>query len=240
MSTSPNTPPPNERADLEIRQLRKEIEKLELEIDALKSGTRFERTFGRYLPVITALLAVAGFWFGVIQYNLQRSAGEKEREDSIRREAARPFWESQIKFYMAASEAAATIATTKDEDTKKKAKAVFWMLYYGPLACVEDVVLAKPSESSNEAGKVVVLSTTVESAMVNFGSYLLRNPEHLDEDEVKNLSLKLSQAIRDKIGPAFDLYAIPLKGDREKTVTTSSSGIDGKGNKEVSHKPNAK
>jgi hypothetical protein len=52
------------------RQLQLQIEKLELEVKHLKS--KWERWSGRSIPIITACIAVFGFWWSVKSFNVQQ------------------------------------------------------------------------------------------------------------------------------------------------------------------------
>jgi hypothetical protein len=183
-----------------------------LEVEALRSSRWWDRVVGRYLPLITALLAVVGFWFGVIQYYAQRGDSEKQlaeaqqgRADELRREAAKPFWEMQLKLYARASEAAATIATSDDEAARSRAESEFWLLYWGPLSCVEDVGIEKKPHPE------------VEAAMVQFGNYLkAHSRETRTKSELQPLSLALAHSMRHEIGPSFALQATPLLGGHAK------------------------
>jgi hypothetical protein len=82
--------------------------------------------------LLTAILAVAGFWVGLIQYFRQQAQTESQRTDAVhqrseelRREAAKPFWDSQLQLYLRASEAAATIATSSDQEAVSRAEQQF-------------------------------------------------------------------------------------------------------------------
>lgn len=212
---------PDDRARLELEHLHKQVEKLSLEVEQLRETTFWDRIIGRYLPLITAVLAVAGFWFGVIQYTGQRSETERlRREDEqkrtaeitkaaqdrtheLRQETARPFWEAQLRLYLRAAEAAATVATARDAKNAAKAEGDFWILYWGPLAAVEDVGLEKRK-------------AVIEAAMVNFGTALRQRPTNADRRDLERLSLALAHAIRDAVGPAFELQAAPATQERFK------------------------
>ena len=85
-----------DRAALELQHLRVEVEKLSLEVDVLRSSTRWERLIGRYLPIATALLAIATFWFSVYDHHSGRVAAEVQRANDLSREVARPFSEQQL------------------------------------------------------------------------------------------------------------------------------------------------
>jgi hypothetical protein len=187
-----------EKDGLELQRLRKEIEKLALEVEALRTSTKWDRMIGRYLPIITALLAVAGFWVGLIQYNLQRGetqnqqqTAEKNKLLELKREVAKPFWETQLSLYIKAAEAVATIATANDQKARSDAEATFWVLYWGPLSCVEDMTLT--TNQSNE----------VEAAMVRFGNELKKEPA--DRSALQHSALAIAHAIRNQIAPVFEL-----------------------------------
>lgn len=142
-----------DRSTLEIEHLGHQIRKLELEIEQLRSVSKIDRMLTRYLPVATAILALSGFWFSVFQHHSRQAADDNEREDALRREAAMPFWDAQLEFYFPASKAVATIAVTEDIEARKRAITEFWTLYWGPLACVEDIGLSQKSESLGESKK---------------------------------------------------------------------------------------
>jgi len=130
-----------------------------------------------------------------------RRAGNGDVE--LRREAARPFWETQLKLYVRAAEAAAAIATSDQPESRKRAESEFWLLYWGPLATVEDVSIQMMEKSP------------VETAMVAFGSYLKQHPKARDRRELKRLSLDLAHAMRDAAGPAFKLEPAKLTNSRD-------------------------
>lgn len=113
----------------------------------------------------------------------------------IRRETAKPLWDRQLALYIDAAECAATIATTRDEAARRKAEDRFWVLYWGPLAVVEDVGLSVEGAAS------------VEAAMVAFGNALRDDPK---SDRLTYLSLDLAHAIRKAIAPAFNVKAAPI------------------------------
>ena len=54
-------------------------EKLQLEIEGLKQKNAWENSVGKWIPVITAVIAVCGFLGGIIGYVLQQRQIESER-----------------------------------------------------------------------------------------------------------------------------------------------------------------
>jgi len=97
-----------------------------------------------------------------------------------------PFLERQTGLCVAAAEQAARLASTRDNSTWAKSREEFWMLYWGPLAIVEDV------ESQTE--------NRVEAAMVDFGAELKKinfiSPT-LPVDDLEKPALKVAHACRD-------------------------------------------
>lgn len=198
-----------DRSQLELEHLSRQIKKLELEIDQLRSVSRLDRYLSRYLPAVAALLAVSGFWFSVFEFYSRQQIAQAEREDALRREAAKPFWDTQLKLYFDASEAAAVIATSDKEADRRNAIDEFWKLYWGPLACVEDIGFSKAAEASPNSRHALV-----EMAMVTFGDHLKTSPPAQDP-KLKQLSLELAHAIRSVIGPAFQLPTPELVNARK-------------------------
>lgn len=84
--TEEKNPNQNEQ-DLEIEQIENELkfgqlEKLRLENEGLKKKNVWDNRLGKWIPVITALIAVAGFLWGVYVYNAQQAKAEKDRIDA--------------------------------------------------------------------------------------------------------------------------------------------------------------
>ncbi len=206
MPGEPNQKPvstsPKSRDQLELEYLSQQVEKMKLEIAELKSTSPLDRILSRYLPVVASSIAVVGFLFGVYQYQHEQLAAENQRSESLRREVARGFFESQLKLYLAASQAAATIATSSNESARDDAKAQFWELYYGPLACVEDIGIDYGTNDPDK--KEDPRTAAVERAMVKYGNLLEENPD-IGDPRMKRLSLDLAQAIRNIVGPSFKL-----------------------------------
>ena len=201
----------------ELEHLKLENEKLRLEIRSLTSTRSWVDKAEKYIPVITALIAVAGFWLGVYQFYRQekdalaQTAIEQQQrledfENELRRanetkelELRKPFWEKQLELYFAASEAAATIATSTDQAERAKAEARFWMLYWGPLGIVEDAGMKQPEDA------------VVEQAMVRFGR-CLSGADSCDPQELKLRSLSLAHKCRESVGKSWEVKFADLQG----------------------------
>lgn len=126
-----------------------QLEKINLEIESLKRNGGVG-SLARYLPLLTTLIAVAGFLFGIYQFKNQQAERlraeqlqyQKENEDK-EREFKKALWEKQLTYYLEAAQAAATLASVSSDDKESRAEWVkarvrFWQLYYGELAVIED------------------------------------------------------------------------------------------------------
>jgi hypothetical protein len=182
---------PDSRPTLELRKLRLEVERLELDVASATRLRRFDLLL-RLLPTLTILVTVLGFVFSVWQYRvqqvrnreaakLQADKDSQERAELARREAEnaqrafmKPLLEKQQQLYFEASAAAATIATSADPSERRKAEAQFWVLYWGPLVMVE--------------------SQDVSGAMKKFGRCVSRE-ERCSSEEIKRRSLALASTL---------------------------------------------
>lgn len=108
---------------LKVEQLRK----LRLEIEGLERKNRWWIRIAEYLPLITTIIAVAAFTFGIIQY---RSNQEKEFKKS--------FLSKQLELYSEVSSSAARLAVLDDSDERNKEFIHFKELYHGNLRMVAD------------------------------------------------------------------------------------------------------
>jgi len=179
----------------QLEKLRLENEKLGFELENLKRGKGLS-SFIPYLPLITLLVTIAGFGFGVYQYRAQQQANRnaqaeqsrKDREareiqskkdtETAQREFMKPLLQNQLSLYLQASAAAATVSPSTDPVERKKAVNDFWRLYEGPLIMVE--------------------SKEVSGAMVAFGNCLDKT-ESCDEAEMSNRSHALASRMQESI-----------------------------------------
>jgi hypothetical protein len=97
-------------------------------------------------------------------------------------EFRKPLWAKQLELYFEACKAASTIAVSPPRaEQRHEEEKTFWMLYWGPLALIEDEEVAR--------------------AMVKFGDRL---DAHADSEELKELSLKLAKSCRQSIGSTWN------------------------------------
>lgn len=185
-------------AEAQLRKIQLEIRKLEFDVDSLGSTSSQAEKFMRFLPLVTVLIGVAGFWFTVHQYNKQQAAATKQQEDAAVKLAAdreqallKPFLDKRLELYFAASEAAASMALSKDKDERDKAESKLAQLYAGTLIIVED--------------------QEVEGAMLKIYK-CITGQDQCDEAEKQRRSQALASRARDSIGKSYNVKLQELKG----------------------------
>lgn len=132
-----------------------QLTKLKLENLSI-ANQKWDSRITKFIPVITALIAVVGFWFGVYQYFSQQKQINEQRqrealeasnrqENELRRanevkeqDFRRRFWEEQISIYKKVCDLAARIALAENPNQVKKERNEFWVLYWGELSIIED------------------------------------------------------------------------------------------------------
>jgi hypothetical protein len=135
-----------------------------------------QASFESWIKLLTPLGAVVTFAWSVYQFFLN----QRLQAETRRIEATKPFLDRQLKLYTDATQAAATIATSNEEDEITAARERFWSLYWGELALVED--------------------ERVEEAMVQLGNALNRKDP---KKEIQGLSLALAHACRDSLAKSW-------------------------------------
>lgn len=185
-------------AEGQLQKLQLEIKKLNFDVENLGSPSSQAEKFMRFLPLVTVLIAVAGFWFTVYQYNRQQAAAAKQQADAAdklsterKQELLKPFLDKRLELYFAASEAAATMALSKDKAERDKAEAKLVQLYAGTLIIVED-------QEVEEAMKRIYRCITGE--------------DPCDEAEKQRRSQALASRARDSIGKSYNVKLEELKG----------------------------
>lgn len=150
------------RLEIESLEIKNDLEKRKLELEAkgLESKHKWEDRVARYIPVMTALVAVAGVLIGAQQFKKQQEfdrhalAAQSLRDYETRQqELKKEYWEEQIEIYKEAGNAAAAIATAKTLEEVEEERKKFWRLYWGIMSLIEH--------------------SEVEKAMKAFGDQLL-------------------------------------------------------------------
>jgi hypothetical protein len=139
---------------IQQEKLTREIEKLVAETESLKSSSRWEKRFGRYLPFLAVLaasvpglVAIGAFLFGVYQVGEQQQFTIKSSEKEFRRR----FYEKQLDTYFDVSKTVGQISAVEDPREVDKLHAHFLELYNGSLIMVQDAEVkgaAKTFETS--------------------------------------------------------------------------------------------
>lgn len=129
-----------------------------------------------WIKALSVLGAVVAFGWGVFQFIANQAAQAETR----RIEATKPFLERQLKLYTEATQAVATLATSKKPEELDIASKKFWSLYWGELALVED--------------------ERVEAAMVQFGKALETGSVG---QQLQPHSLAIAHACRDSLADSW-------------------------------------
>jgi hypothetical protein len=171
----------DELAVAQLERLRLGNEKLKLELAAMGKARPWYHFPIQIVPLVTALVAVAGFSWGIVQYGNEQAknrSAQKEQAERQRvvaqREFMKPWLESQREIYAQALAAAAAVANADDARTRARAAEEFWRLYQGKMVLVE--------------------TKAVSGAMVAFGNCLDRT-ELCDRKEMNARSRNLASAM---------------------------------------------
>jgi len=174
---------PSELADmrtLELQRAQLENERLRLELHSMKRGVPWYKLPAEMVPIVTALLAIIGFVWGVVQYKDEQSKNRVAQEvqsgrDKIAAERAfmQPWLESQRNTYAKALATAAEVANASDAARRQRATEEFWKIYHGEMIPVE--------------------TKSVSGAMVNFGR-CLDGTESCDREEMNSRCRALGSA----------------------------------------------
>ncbi len=146
----------------------------------------------------SVLTAIAAYLGGIGTILLKEMFSEKRHRKARLMQAKDPFVKMQTELSVAASTAAAALASSQDEGSWLKAREDFWRLYWGPLALVED--------------------RDLERAMVEFGSHV--PPNITFEERPTNLgflSLNIAKAARSEMASAWNPDFEPNKNNEFRT-----------------------
>jgi hypothetical protein len=126
-----------ERHQLESKQLRQALN------DNGKSKP-LHTVLGQFVPLITALVAVAGFIWGVYQYQVQQNKSleaqklqSKQELKTAERDFMKPWLDNQREIYLQALTAASIVANSDNPDEVANATEEFWVLYHGKMILFE-------------------------------------------------------------------------------------------------------
>jgi len=170
----------------QLEELRLKIEKLRFDLNELRTGKPWHQVMIQYVPAVTALIAVAGFWWSLQRYQDDQrkiqveQAAQSERDQEAREhEYMKPWLENQRDIYRRALSAAGLVANTENVDTRRKAAEEFWQLYHGEMILVE--------------------TNGVKDAMIAFGKCLDGAKLKCTADEINDLSHALGTAMQNSL-----------------------------------------
>lgn len=143
----------------QLRKLELENAKLEFELKKHEKAPAWYYFPIQLVPLITAMVSVAGFLWGVVQYTneqqknrIDRDTQSRQANQTAEREFMKPWLESQRSIYLEALTAVAIAANSEESNERSVAEKQFWQLYHGRMILVE--------------------TKAVSNAMVSFGRCL--------------------------------------------------------------------
>jgi hypothetical protein len=148
-----------------------ENEKLAHDLATLRRAAAWYHLPLRLAPLVTVLISVVAFLWGVVQYGAEQKKNRTDREeqslrerDTSEREFMKPWLNAQRSTYAEALSAAATIANTRDSKIRSAAEQTFWQLYHGQMILVETKSV---SGGMKRFGRCVERSETCSTAEMN-------------------------------------------------------------------------
>lgn len=170
----------------QLEKLQLENEKLKLELAGLKRAKPWHGALTPIVPLVTAVLAILSFLYGVLQYQeaQKQNRATQERRAELDRHTAeqefmKPWIQSQREIYLDALSAAATIANSESPNRIPEAVEKFWQLYHGKM--------------------IVIETKNVSDAMISFGR-CLDGKESCDRDELNKRSHALASEMARSMG----------------------------------------
>ncbi len=219
-----------------------ELQKLKLEIESLKSKNKWEASIGRFLPIITALVAIGGFWITLHQFTVQQKNRETEREtDQAQKEAERNERQrlrdvedkrrsDEQKQREADRDLALANEIKKSNETREQEfKKPFWQkqidLYFEASEAVATLANSTNAAEKEKAEQkfwrlfygplVMVEDAKVERAMINIRDYLIAcksDPGECRDYKLGRLSLALSSSCKESLGKSWRIKLEQLRG----------------------------
>ena len=148
----------DEMTATQLEKLRFEIKKIQVEVENLTSSNKWENRITRYIPVLTILIAVTSFWFGIYQFRQQQNFEIQRLRDDFQgkrdiseKEFRREFYKKQMEIFFDISKTAAQISTIENPDETQKLHQHFLELINGNLGVVQNRQVMDAANQFKEA-----------------------------------------------------------------------------------------
>lgn len=193
LPTKPDTPSARSEGSSEAQQVEsdlavEELRKTRLEADTLQEKLRVSRGWVSWLgvvtsftPLATAVLAIAGFLFGVEQYLAQRRTQSQSEEriakqafETKEKEFKKVFWEQQMALYVQVTHEAAAVASSKDSATAENLHRVLMPYLHGDLVVVADTDVIKAAIAYEDAYRSYIQDETRQGDLLSAARTLAR------------------------------------------------------------------
>jgi hypothetical protein len=186
----------------------KQLEKLIIEIEKLRAETANLKSKIRYVPVISGIIAILVFGFGVYQFYWQEQEKIRQQNNAAdlsersfmqsvalsEKEHRRKFYEKQLETYFDLSQTASQIVALNDDKEIQKSYEHFLQLYNGNL------IIVNTDEPENK--RIWIAANNFTDA---FNRYK-KNPA--DKTELQDSARILSAILRNSI---VNFWDIPMK-----------------------------
>lgn len=175
---------PDEAMQLaQLEKIQLENQKLKREQEEFEKPKEWQVVVSQFIPLIAAIISVAGFLWGIYQYraqqaeNLEAQRQQAKRElETTQRAFMQPWLTSQREIYLQALTAASTIANSSDTEQLQQATEDFWKLFHGQMILVE--------------------TEEVKNEMIHFGNCL---NNHCSQTDLNEQLHKLANTMADSM-----------------------------------------
>src|SRR5205085_9320974 len=131
---------------------------IQVEVENVTSSNKWENRITRYIPVLTILIAVTSFWFGIYQFRQQQNFEIQRLRDDFQgkrdiseKEFRREFYKKQMEIFFDISKTAAQISTIENPDETQKLHQHFLELINGNLGVVQNRQVMDAANQFKEA-----------------------------------------------------------------------------------------
>lgn len=115
------------------------LEKLQLEINELRTKLSQQQRILSFLPLMTLIIAICGLWYNFYQFSISQENQNIKERNARRDEFRKPFFQKRLDLYEQAVMAASDVLRHPEGTRERKtAEDKFFQLYNGPLHLVAD------------------------------------------------------------------------------------------------------
>jgi hypothetical protein len=158
----------------QLRKLRLEGDELEAKLRLARGWSARLGNFSSVTPIITVLLATAGFLAGIYQYNDQQQKQSRQAYETKEKEFKKPLWEKQLALYLQVTHAAAAIASSTDPKAAARLHRELLPRLQGDLIVVADTQVIQAAIDYEKAYTDYVQEPTKQEDLLSASRTLAR------------------------------------------------------------------